>query len=216
MGERNWPLAVLEIVGPRLTVRGTSDAHFAGLFRAMHAGVHPVGAESVSFPPTALRGRDLEVFAERSWLQHRGEWTTNRWWLDLTVFANPEPGVPIGMQVVSAEEFVDTRVVATASWLTRAAQGRGFGTEMRRLALEFAFGSLGATGAISEAFPDNVASQRVSAKCGYVADGIEEIETAAGTVCLDRRRLTRESWRHAPRIATEVRGFETVQRLFGL
>lgn len=206
----------LEIVGPNVTLRATTDAHFHGLFAAMHQGVHSAGTVSASFPPTALVGVELESLARRFWLRNRAEWSIDRWWLDLTVFANSDDACPIGMQVLSASDFPRDHEVSTASWLTRERQGAGFGREMRRLVLDFAFAELDAQSAISEAFPENVASERVSIACGYKPDGIEEIEHADGLIRLHRYRLVRRTWEHASRVCVTVRGFDRCRERFGI
>ncbi len=59
----------------------------------------------------------------------------------------------------------------SGSWLGRAHQGRGVGTEMRAAVVILALDHLGATAVRSEAFLDNTASLRVSEKLGYLPDG---------------------------------------------
>ncbi len=57
--------------------------------------------------------------------------------------------------------------MASGSWLTASAQGRGIGVEMRAAVLHLAFAGLGALEALTSAWEDNVASQRVSLRLGY-------------------------------------------------
>ena len=217
MAHPGWPFSRLSIVGPRLTLCGITDEHFHGLFAAMHQGVHPEGTESLSFPPSALTGSELEVFAKDTWLKNSQHWSISRWWLDFSVFMNTEPNVPIGMQALSASDFLKHRQVTTASWLTKNFQSQGLGTEMRRMILDFAFLELGATSAISEAFPENLASARVPISLGYEPLGTEVITTPSGeTVQLDRFRVDRESWLSSSRALQSVRGLETCLQYFGL
>ena len=217
MAHSAWPFSELSIGGPRVTLRGTTDEHFLGLFKAMHGGVHPEGTESASFPPSALSGAELEEFARRSWLGNRQHWSIDHWWLDLTVFMNTNLDVPVGMQVLSARDFLNQRQVTTASWLSRNFQGRGLGTEMRRLALDFAFLELGATSAISETFPENMASARVSVVLGYESLGSEVITTPTGeNFQLDRFRVDRKSWLSASRAELSVQGLDACAHRFGL
>ena len=63
------------------------------------------------------------------------------WELGLVAFHD---GRPIGVQAVLAKAFAADRTVATGSWLGRAFQGQGLGTEMRAAVLTLAFAGLGA------------------------------------------------------------------------
>jgi RimJ/RimL family protein N-acetyltransferase len=80
-------------------------------------------------------------------------------------------GKVIGVQELGARDFGVLREVNTGSWLGKDFQGNGFGTEMRVGVLQFAFDHLGAHIARSAAWQGNQASNRVSAKLGYVHDG---------------------------------------------
>ena len=51
-------------------------------------------------------------------------------------------------------------------------QGRGYATEAVKLALEWAFSHPGVIAVEAETDPDNIASQKVLAKCGFKANGI--------------------------------------------
>ena len=88
-------------------------------------------------------------------------WRPEDWRLELVVFLAERP---IGVQVLSATHFAQSRMTGSASWLGVAWHGRGYGTEMRAAILELAFLGLGAQVAVSGAFADNPASARVSAK----------------------------------------------------
>lgn len=214
MTSRWWPLFDLELTSARLVLKCTRDDHFDGLFEAMHEGVHPPGVESASFPPTRLTGAELETFAAQSWWRNRSGWKPEDWWLDLTVFERSEPAVPIGMQTIAGGDFPTRREISTASWLARSSQRRGLGREMRAAALHFAFGSLEAISAVSEAFPENIASQRVSEACGYLPDGVEIVDSTGGSFTLQRYRLPRTGWvGQSEEVA--VHGFESCAHLFG-
>ena len=90
------------------------------------------------------------------------------WRLDLLVW---EHGALVGTQGIGAKRFAEKRVASTGSWLGRAAQGRGIGTEMRAAVLELAFRGLGAAAATSGWLEGNAASGRVSEKLGYRRPG---------------------------------------------
>jgi len=77
----------------------------------------------------------------------------------------------MGVQDVTARDFAVRKTVVTGSWLGRAYQGRGYGTEMRAAVLTLAFDGLGADRAESGYFTGNAQSAGVSAKLGYVDNG---------------------------------------------
>jgi RimJ/RimL family protein N-acetyltransferase len=72
-------------------------------------------------------------------------------------------GAPIGVQALD----VHPEWVSTGSWLGRAYQGLGLGTEMRTAVLTYAFDHLGASLARSGAIAGNPQSLGVSRKLGY-------------------------------------------------
>jgi RimJ/RimL family protein N-acetyltransferase len=117
--------------------------------------------------------------------------TPEKWTLPLVVVHD---GQVIGMQEVGAKEFKATREASTGSWLGRAHHGNGFGTEMRAAVLDFVFTGLGADFALSASFEGNVASEGVSRKLGYKANGIDH-HVLEGVRRQDNRwLLTREDW----------------------
>ena len=88
--------------------------------------------------------------------------------LNLVAFAD---GQPVGVQSMRGERFAEERTVDTGSWLGRASQGRGLGTEMRAGVLQLAFEGLGARRATSGAIQGNPQSLGVSRKLGYTEIG---------------------------------------------
>jgi len=70
------------------------------------------------------------------WWASRGSWSPTNWTLGLAVVAG---GQPMGVQDVTARDFAVRKTVVTGSWLGRAYQGRGYGTEMRAAVLTLAF-----------------------------------------------------------------------------
>jgi RimJ/RimL family protein N-acetyltransferase len=85
-------------------------------------------------------------------------------------------------------------VFGTGSWVARAQQGRGIGTEMRQAVLHLGFAGLGALAAETAAFHDNAASLGVTAHLGYEPNG-ETVELRRGTADrMLRFRMPRERW----------------------
>lgn len=134
----------------------------------------------------------VDAFLHRHWgLRVRP--IVGRWHLPFAVLAE---GRAIGVAAVvcagEADATIDTR-----SWIARADQGRGLGRRVRLMMLELAFVHLGITTATSTAAIGNLASQRISARCGYAEtgrsvarDGTPEIRYAITPAAWRRRRLT--------------------------
>lgn len=164
----HWPLRDLVLRTPRLELRPDDDGGLDGLVAAAYAGVHPPEEMPFLVPWTeadpAYLGRGmLQYFwSERARLAPES-WSVH--------FLVRHEGRVIGTQGLTGTDFAVTREVSSGSWLGRAHQGIGLGTEMRAAVLLFAFDHLRARRARSDAFPDNHASHRVSAKLGYRRDG---------------------------------------------
>ena len=125
-------------------------------------------------------------------------------------------GVPIGSQSIHARDFAVFRTVDTGSWLGRAYQGRGLGTEMRAAVLSFAFDGLGAQVAESSGFLDNAASNRVSRKLGYEENGRGSLAPEGIARETQRFRMTAEAWRSRPRPPVTIEGLDACRELFGI
>ena len=148
---------------------------------------------------------------EPAWAR-RATWTPDDWWLNLVVELD---GAPIGSQTVRADRFAVMRTVDTGSWLGRGFQGRGLGKEMRAAILAFAFDSLGAQLATTEAFLDNAASNGVSRSLGYRENGFGSLAPEGVARVTQRFRMTAEDWRSRPRPPVAVEGLEACRPLFG-
>jgi RimJ/RimL family protein N-acetyltransferase len=146
---------------------------------------------------------------ERQLLQRHwralAHWKPASWHLPLAVFL---AGEPVGMQDLWAQEFARRRSVGTGSWITRARQGNGYGTEARAAVLDLAFGHLDAVEALTEHTEGNHASERVSRKLGYAPNGQRTAHRDdTGRVTEYQLRLNRPAWeRHALRYRITVTG----------
>ena len=122
------------------------------------------------------------------------------------------------MQDLWAEEFALRRSVGTGSWITRAWQGHGYGTEARAAVLDLAFGHLGAIEALTEHIEGNGASERVSRKLGYVPNGRRTVHRDdTGRITEYQLRLDRPVWAgHARHGRTIVTGLGPCLPILGL
>lgn len=209
-----WPLFGLRLTTPRLELRLPREADFAGLCAAAARGIHEDGFMPFTIPwstlPEPARTRGALQHHWRSW----ATWQPEDWALHLLVVHD---GSPVGSQEVAARNFAARREVSTGSWLERAHQDRGLGTEMRAAVLHLAFAALNARWAVSAAFTDNPRSLAVSRKLGYRDDG-REIPDNPGSPprMLQRLRLDRLDWQAHRRVPVEIHGFEACRTMFGL
>jgi RimJ/RimL family protein N-acetyltransferase len=208
-----WPTYGLTIHTPRLELRVPREEEAAALAEVAADGVHRPGERPFLTPWT--EGSPEE--RARTVLQwHWGrlaEWRVDAWSLGLVVLRH---GEPLGMVSLNGRDFPVVREVTTSSWLGLPHHGRGYGTEARIGLLTLAFDHLDARAARTEVFPDNHASQGVSRKLGYQADGISVDARDGEAVVSDRLRLTRERWDRLERPAVRVDGLPACRHMFGL
>jgi RimJ/RimL family protein N-acetyltransferase len=208
-----WPLFGLRITTPRLELRMPDDEDLAKLFEAARAGIHPADEMPFGIPWTdGIQEPDAAThFLGFHWTT-RGAIAKENWHLPFAVI---EDGQVIGNQELMAESFAGSRSVSSGSWLTAAAQGRGLGVEMRAAVLHLAFAGLGALEAQTSAWIDNVASQRVSLRLGYLRDG-EVLMARRGEPTRHLRfRLTREAWQQNHFDGIEIHGLEPCLAMLG-
>lgn len=208
-----WPLFGLEIATPRLLMRPVRDEDLPDLVRAALDGVHDPERMPFGFPWTDASPSELpQSLAAFQWaLRAR---TSPRDWS--IAFAVSVGGRVIGSQDLSAHDFTDRRTVNSGSWLTRSAQGQGYGTEMRSALLQFAFDILGAEWAESSAASWNEPSLGVSRKLGYELNGVSRVAPRPGEPTDEQRvRLARDAFTRPDWVAT-IRGAEPVLRQLGI
>ena len=213
MTPRHWPLFGLRVATPRLELRLPTDAELDDLADVAADGVHDPAAMPFMTPWTDNAPPGLQQgLLQWNWRQ-RAEWTSERWNLGLGVFVE---GHIVGVQDIGAERFAVLRSVTTGSWLGRAHQGRGVGTEMRAAVLHLAFAGLGALEAHSGAWTDNMRSLGVSARFGYEANGRRRAARRDAADEIVDLRLTRDRWAAHARDDVTVTGLEPCLALFGL
>lgn len=208
-----FPLVGLRLVTPRLELRIPSLAELADLADVAAAGIHPPGQMPFSVPWTDAPPVEVGRNVIQYYLTTLGTWTPTNWSLNLVVF---HAGRPVGQQSLGARDFAITREVGTGSWLGRAHQGQGIGTEMRAAVLHLAFAGLAAQEAVSGAMVDNPASLRVSRKLGYRPDGITREVVQGRAVTIQRLRLSRADWQATRTMPVTIEGLTPCLPLFGV
>lgn len=213
MGLEHWPLFGLRVRTARLELRPPSDDDLFDLADAAATGIHDVGEMPFSVPWSEQAPGTLE----RGVLQHawkvRAAWRAGDWHLALAVLVGT---TVVGVQALFAVDFPVTRQVATGSWLARAWQGRGYGTEMRAAVLALAFDGLGAEHAVTGAFADNPRSLGVTRSLGYEPDGWDVRSRKGAPQRMLRFRLDRDGWEGSRRHDVTVTGLEPCLAMFGL
>lgn len=199
-----------------LELRLPDDVELLALAGLAADGVHDPEAAPFSWPWT--RGTPEEVM--RNVLAHqwknRARTAADDWALSLAVF---RAGEIVGEQQISAKNFQVTRSALTGSWLGLRHHGQGLGTRMRLMALHLAFEGLDAAEMVSEAYDDNPASNAVSRRVGYTANGSRITAREGHAVVENSYRMTRELWDVRPdglRAEIAIEGVSAVRRLFGI
>ena len=202
------PLTRLRLRTPRLELRLGTLAELYALYAVAEGGIH----DPAKMPFGVAWTDDLD---EQSFVAHHidalARSTADDWTLNLVAF---HEGRPVGVQALRAEHFGETRTIDTGSWLGRAFQGRGLGTEMRSAALSLAFHHLGATRATSGAIAGNPQSLGVSRKLGYVEVGSHQVSPRGTAV--EHLDLEIDPSSFTPAVDTEVAGLETALPFLGL
>jgi len=192
---------------PQLELRLPTEDELDAFYRVAAAGIHPPEEMPFAIAWTdTLDEDDFKSFHRGTW----ESWTPESWTCNFVTFLD---GEPIGSQTIESRNFAAERTVGTGSWLGRAFQGRGYGTEQRAAVLQFAFAGLGAETAISGALFPNIASQRISEKLGYRVTGISEVAPRGEPVKHYDYRLDRADWR-CP-LEVRIEGLEAALPLFG-
>jgi RimJ/RimL family protein N-acetyltransferase len=206
-----WPLFDLRLRTPRLELRLPTDDDLLALAAVARAGVHDLPGSPFLVPWDELPSPAFERQFLLHWWRVRGSWSPDDWTLGLAVLAE---GRPIGIQDLMARDFAHRRTVGTGSWLGLEHQGKGYGTEMRAAVLSLAFEELGALVAESGYVDGNVASARVSAKLGYLANGERLVAPMGTSVTEHKVRVVPATWRR-DLVPVAIEGLEPCRGLFG-
>jgi RimJ/RimL family protein N-acetyltransferase len=208
-----WPVFGLVIRTPRLVLRLPRENELPALTRAAREIAAP-GEPRLQMPWMYEPSPAMEQHLVQRYWRSLAHWEPESWHLVMAVYADDEP---IGVQDMWASDFARTRSVGTGSWITRSQQGKGLGTEARAAILELAFSSLGAEEARTEYYDGNVASERVSRKLGYAANGerLAYLE-GSGQVTEYHLRLTRDAWEQGESGRVTIAGAERCLSMFGM
>lgn len=208
------PAFGLEVRTPRLTLRAPDDDDLVDLVELATEGVHDPDDMPFETAWTAVPSPQRErnglgwVWRTRTTLQ------SDDWHLSLVVVVDD---AVVGVQDVQARAWSKTRTGVTGSWLGRAHQGKGIGTEMRHAILQLFFDGFGGAEALTFAFDDNPASLGVTRALGYRANGADVVADALGDGSRTqlRFRMTADDFATIRREDIEIVGAEAVAAVFG-
>jgi RimJ/RimL family protein N-acetyltransferase len=199
-----------------LELRLPDDAEALALANLAADGVHDPEVAPFSWPWTRGTREDVMRHVLAHQWKNRGRTAPDDWTLSLAVVRN---GEIVGEQQISAKNFLVTRSGLTGSWLGLRHHGQGIGTQMRLMALHLAFEGLDAAEMLSEAYDDNPASNAVSRRVGYTANGSRVAAREGHSVIENSYRMTRELWGARPnalRAEITLEGVLPVRQLFGI
>ncbi|MCF2571318.1 GNAT family N-acetyltransferase [Brevibacterium sp. UCMA 11754] len=143
----------------------------------------------------------------------RANFRVDEWTIEFTARVD---GRAVGIQGVSAKDFVRTRSISTGSWLALQEQGKGYGTQMRRAVVTAFADHFDAAAFHSGYFEGNGASRRVSEKLGYSPNGVKTTIAQDGLAHAEHQVILAASDIVRGPDPVEVAGAEVVRRFLGL
>ncbi len=208
-----WPLFDLRVVTPRLELRAIDDEIGAELAALAALGIHDPGFMPFAFEWTDVAPPQLQVNSMQHYWRHRAEWTPTSWNCTLGVIVD---GVAVGSTAMMSKNFAVLRQFETGSWLGRAYQGLGIGTEMREATLQLGFVGLDAKLATTAAYADNGPSLGVTQKLGYAPNGVTRRLRRGEEATIHNFTMNRDHWQtNLRRDDIHIHGLEPCLALFG-
>lgn len=206
-----YPALGVRIVAGPIELHGMDDDTLIALANLAADGVHADDRMPFTVPWTRSPPETFHL----QFLQHhwgvRSRFAADAWNLDLAV---RHEGELVGSQGVGTRDFLATRTGETGSWLGQRFQGRGIGTLMRQTLCTFLFDHLDFEQITSSAFADNPASNQVSRKVGYRANGVERAAREGTWGASNKYLLTPDALVRGPELT--VTGVEPLRRLIGI
>lgn len=211
-----FPTLNIRVITDRLILRMPTFAEAISLSNLAAAGIHEPGARPFRIEWT--NGTPLEVarrVAQRAML-HLGEAFDGTACddIELAVFLKTRPITPVGRVGLQIHDR-PIRAGKTHSWIGRAYQGNGYGTEARLAMMAFMFDGLGLLRASTRAFEDNEASLRVTQKIpGYKhTDTVPNDDGRRDTLVFE---MTVDDWHEHTRLSVELHGMGIARDYLGL
>lgn len=172
-----WPPFALIIRSDEIEMTPVRESDYPELADIARGGVRREGVRA--FLVDWDSGDDVSIarsIAQYQW-STRANFKTEDWTVEFVVRV---AGRVVGVQGVSAKDYLKTRTVTTGSWLAREEQGHGIGTRMRRAIVRAFAEEFSAARFETAYFEGNAASRRVSEKIGYTPNGAHRIVAQDG------------------------------------
>lgn len=209
VGHLIWPLADLEVVTPRLTLRHIGDELGVELAHLAADGIHDPATQPFSEPWTDVPSAQLEENTLRYFWKCRAEKTAEHWDLCLAVVVDD---MPVGVCTVHSDGFPTGRTATTGSWLGRRFQRQGLGLEMRQAALHLLFAGFGASHALTRAWHDNAASLGVTQALPYTQTATTHEHRRIHLDTMIEFSMTAERWNTIKRVDIQLVGISAVRQ----
>lgn len=208
-----WPLFGLVVRTPRVELRYPDDDLIYQLAELSGEPVHDPAMMPFSTPWTDTPADQISRQSLQHFWLNRWAWSPTKWSCMMAVLAD---GELVGVQDMLSDNFAETKLVKTGSWLTQRVHGRGIGKEMRMAILHLGFDGLGAEYAATSAFHDNHSSLGVTRAVGYEPNG-ESIEMRRDKADKQLHFLmTRAQWQARRRDDITIEGLEPCLEMFGI
>jgi RimJ/RimL family protein N-acetyltransferase len=208
-----WGPFALRLRCGSLELRAVTDLDIPRLVDLALDGIHDPAQMPFAFPWTDAPRDQLPANTAAYYWNARATFSPAHWLLDLAVRVD---GELVGVQGVSANDYLVVRSAETGSWLARRFQRRGIGTAMRQVVCALMFDHLGAVEVTSGAFVDNPASLGVSRKVGYIDNGTQRRQRRPGELAINRRLVLTPDRFVRPPEPVEVEGMADLRRAIGL
>lgn len=208
-----WPPFALKIQCGDMELSPVRESDYPELAVIADGGVRRHGKPA--FLVNWDSGSHAEVarsIAQYQW-STRANFRVDDWTIEFTVRV---AGRVVGVQGLSAKDFVRARSVSTGSWLSLNEQSMGYGTRMRRAAITAFADHFDAAVFHSGYLEGNDASRRVSEKLGYSPNGVKTILAQDGLAHTEQQVILAASNIVRGPEPVQVAGSEAVRHFLGL
>lgn len=208
-----WPPFALSIRSGDMELSPVREADYPELAELARGGVRRNGV--AAFLVDWDNGDDASIarsIAQYQW-STRANFRIDEWTVEFTVRVADRA---VGVQGVSAKDFLRTRTVTTGSWLSRREQGRGIGTRMRSMTLRAFADEFSVLTFETAYFTGNDASRRVSEKLGYRPNGEHRVLAQDGRAITEHRMIVDAAGVPPSADPVTVEGAEVFRRFVGL
>lgn len=211
--EQIWPPFALRIRAGDMEMSPVRESDYPELADIAAGGVRKNDVPAFLVNWDSGSGEEIaRSIAQYQW-GTRANFRVDDWTIEFTVRVG---GRAIGVQGVSANDFIRTRCVSTGSWLAVHEQGQGYGTRMRRAVVAAFADAFDVETFQSAYFEGNDASRRVAEKLGYFPNGVKVAVAQDGHARTERQVIVAASKVNRGPDPVDVDGAEVVRQFLGI